>query len=192
MNSNTAGSLRAASREVLGAIDPDGWEALDLTTIDIEDFVTRFERLRAGKYKPDSLLVYKSRFRSAVQMYTQYLENPSGWRYKPERPAAARRKPAAAIVAAAATAGDAQTSERVSRATITEYPFPLRQGMLVKLFLPVDLTRPEAKRLAAFIDAPAVDSTLAPSVCRDQRRRDQGDIAVDVSWTRSSTTSSGA
>jgi hypothetical protein len=161
MNSNTAGSLRAASREVLGAIDPDGWEALDLTTIDIEDFVTRFERLRAGKYKPDSLLVYKSRFRSAVQMYTQYLENPSGWRYKPERPAAARRKPAAAIVAAAATAGDAQTSERVSRATITEYPFPLRQGMLVKLFLPVDLTRPEAKRLAAFIDALAVDSTLA-------------------------------
>jgi hypothetical protein len=33
--------------------------------------------------------------------------------------------------------------------------------MLVKLFLPVDLTRPEAKRLAAFIDALAVDSIPA-------------------------------
>ena len=42
-----------------------------------------------------------------------------------------------------------------------EYPFPLRSGQLVKLILPADLTRPEAKRLGAFIDSLAIEATLA-------------------------------
>src|SRR5438105_14139014 len=79
VNGNTAGALRAACREVLAAVEPDGWEAVDLRTIDAEDFATRFERLRAGKLKPESLLVYKSRFRNALAMYMQYLESPSSW-----------------------------------------------------------------------------------------------------------------
>jgi hypothetical protein len=160
INANTAGALRAASREVLSAIEPECWETLDLRTVDVDDFTTRFERARVGKLKPESLLVYKSRFKNAVQMYFKYLDNPSSWRYKPDRPAATRKKPVAAAQSDS-TNGDTQMPDRVSRATTQEYPFPLRQGMLVKLFLPVDLTRPEAKRLAAFIDALAVDSIPA-------------------------------
>jgi hypothetical protein len=162
VNGNTAGGLRAASREVLTAVEPQGWEAVDLRTIDTEDFAARFERLRATKFKPDSLLVYKSRFRNAVQMYLEYIKGPSVWKYKPERPAAARRK----LAGGHAAKGDepetsAQGSETRARSGSIEYPFPLRQGLVVKLHLPADLTRPEAKRLAAFIDALAVDSTLA-------------------------------
>jgi hypothetical protein len=159
LNGNTAGALRAAVREVLSAVEPDGWETVDLRTIDIEDFVTRFERLRLGKYKPESLLVYKSRFRNSVQMYLQYLENPSGWRYKAERPAAARRKHAAATVPS--EHAGTETQAVLVRASTIEYPFPLRPGLVVKVVLPVDLTRPEGKRLAAFIDSLAVDATLA-------------------------------
>jgi hypothetical protein len=162
LNGNTAGGLRAASKEVLTAVEPQGWEAVDLRTIDVEDFAARFERLRAGKFKPDSLLVYKSRFRNAVGMYLEYLKAPSTWKYKAERPAAARKKSAGGQ----AGKGDesdtlAQASETRARSGSLEYPFPLRQGLVVKLHLPADLTRPEAKRLAAFIDALAVDSTLA-------------------------------
>ena len=36
------------------------------------------------------------------------------------------------------------------------YPFPLRDGMLVALHLPPDLTKKEAMRMAAFIDSLAV------------------------------------
>lgn len=161
VNGNTAGALRAASREVLSAVEPDGWEALDLRTIDRDDFVTRFERLRLGKYKPERLLVYKSRFRNAVQMYLQYLENPSGWRYKAERPAALRKK--ANPSTTPETAAAEQQSGSVRASTI-DYPFPLRPGHVVYLNkLPVDLTRSEAKRLAGFIDSLAVDPTLALS-----------------------------
>src|ERR1700716_1978156 len=96
MNGNTAGGIRAASREVLSAVEPETWEELDLQTVDIEDFGARFERARAGKLKPESLLVYRSRFRNAVQMYFEFLKNPGGWRYKAERPASTRKKPVSA------------------------------------------------------------------------------------------------
>jgi hypothetical protein len=163
VNSNTVGALRAASREVLGAVEPEGWEAVDLRTIDVEDFANRFERLRAGRLKPESLGVYKSRFRSALQMYFKYLDNPSGWRYKPERPAASRKKPATVIVPSDGVSGvEAQpTDARSPRSSTIDYPFPLRPGMVVTLKLPVDLTRPEAKRLAGFIDSLALDATMA-------------------------------
>jgi hypothetical protein len=158
LNGNTAGGMRAASKEVLTAVEPQGWEAVDLRTVDIEDFAMRFERLRATKFKPDSLLVYKSRFRNAVQMYLDYINAPSAWKYKPERPAAARKKSGGKTEEPDTSV---QTSEARARSGSIEYPFPLRQGLVVKLHLPADLTRPEAKRLAAFIDALAVDSTLA-------------------------------
>jgi hypothetical protein len=162
LNGNTAGGLRAASREVLTAVEPQGWEAVDLQTIDIEDFASRFERLRAGKFKPDSLLVYKSRFRNAVAMYLAYLKAPSTWKYKAERPAAARKKPTGGPTGKTDQSDPlAQASETRARSGSLEYPFPLRQGLVVKLHLPADLTRPEAKRLASFIDALAVDSTPA-------------------------------
>jgi hypothetical protein len=162
INANTAGALRAASREVLSAIEPEGWETLDLRTVDVDDFTTRFERARVGKLKPESLLVYKSRFRNAMQMYFAYLDNPSGWRYKPERPSASRKKTTPVFVPSEGATSDEQPVDpRGPRASTIEYPFPLRQGMVVKLHLPSDLTRPEAKRLAAFIDALALAETLS-------------------------------
>jgi hypothetical protein len=161
VNGNTAGGLRAASREVLTAVEPQGWEGVDLRTIDAEDFAARFERLRATKFKPDSLLVYKSRFRNAVQMYLEYIKSPSAWKYKPERPAAARKKAGGAPGKGDESDTSSQGFETRTRSGSIEYPFPLRQGLVVRLHLPADLTRPEAKRLAAFIDALAVDSTPA-------------------------------
>jgi hypothetical protein len=37
------------------------------------------------------------------------------------------------------------------------YPFPLRPGMLAQISLPADLTKAEAKRLAAFVESLAMD-----------------------------------
>jgi hypothetical protein len=40
---------------------------------------------------------------------------------------------------------------------MVEYPFPLRQGRLAYLKLPVDLTAAEVKRLTAFMNTLAVE-----------------------------------
>lgn len=162
MNGNTAGALRAAAREVLSAVEPEGWEELNLRTVDVEDFGTRFERARAGKLKPESLLVYKSRFRNVVQMYLDYLESPGTWRYKAERPASARKKPTPVVGLHGATGTmESQATTGGGKAMNVEYPFPLRPGLLVKLNLPTDLTKAEAKRLAGFIDSLALEATPA-------------------------------
>lgn len=56
----------------------------------------------------------------------------------------------AAAVAAEGVAARDLTSDMIA------YPFPLRDGMLVALHLPPDLTKKEAMRMAAFIDSLAV------------------------------------
>ena len=44
---------------------------------------------------------------------------------------------------------------------LVSYPFPLRNGLLVTLQLPPDLTKREAKRLAGFIESLAIEETPA-------------------------------
>jgi hypothetical protein len=164
INPNTAGGLRAATKEVLRTVDGEGWEATDLTTIDVEDYGARFERLSTGRYKPDSVAVYKARFRNAISLLLAYLENPSGWRYKPARPAASRSKASSNGKTAAGRANGARQAQETpelpkSPGTIT-YPFVVRRDVIATLVLPVDLTKPEAKRLSVFIDSIAIETPL--------------------------------
>jgi hypothetical protein len=42
-----------------------------------------------------------------------------------------------------------------------EYPFPLREGRLAYLKLPVDLKATEVKRLTAFLNTLAVDADIS-------------------------------
>jgi len=156
MNSNTAGSLRAACKEVLSAVDGEAWPDTNIRGIDTADYAQRFERLRMSKFKPDSLTVYKSRFKNGVEMYLDYLENPSGWRYRAARPSAGRLKQpdAQSVKASLGSSGvDASPSELT-----LEYPYPLRTGLVIRLRLPKDLTRTEAKRLSTFLESLAVDA----------------------------------
>ncbi len=78
MNSNAAGSLRAACLKVLSIYDD--LESVDIRQLDIEDCLRRFENLKKKEFKPDRLEAYKQRFRQAHRSYLEFLEDPSGWR----------------------------------------------------------------------------------------------------------------
>ena len=164
MNANTAGGLRAACRDVLSSVERDGWESVDVQTIGVDDFLGRFERLRAGKRKPATLTVYKARFANGIQMYREFLEDPTGWRYRPERPASARQKSAgrsATTIRETESRTSATAAPTSTRASTIEYPFPLRPGLIVSLRLPADLTKPEADRRGLFIDSLAIEPIQA-------------------------------
>ncbi len=168
MNGNTAGSIRAACKEVLSAVDGENWADTNIRGIDTGDYAERFERLRMSKFKPGSLTVYKSRFKNGVDMYLDYLENPSGWRYKAARPSAGRAKTpdshAAKPSPAASTGADISPLEGT-----LEYPYPLRTGLVIRLRLPKDLTRTEAKRLSTFLESLAIDAIpQLPAARRDE------------------------
>jgi hypothetical protein len=168
MNANTAGGLRAASKEVLSAVAGDEmWEALDLTTVDADDYAQRFERLRMSKFKPASLGVYKARFKNGLQMYLDYLANPSGWRYTAERPSRDRKKVAepdnrpstqSRPGKSASITSAVQASDDESDQGMIEYPFPMRPDCVVRLWLPDNMTAREAERLGAFLKALAYEA----------------------------------
>jgi hypothetical protein len=100
MNRNTAAGLRSASTRVLAVLGDD-WEETDVTRLDVESLLIRFQNLEKKDFKPQVLEVYKQRFRKAVGMYLEYLRDPGGW--KPgtqEKPATSQRNgrfPKAAI-----------------------------------------------------------------------------------------------
>lgn len=177
INKNTAGALRSGVQVVLSAAEPDRWQTLPLAEIDLEDVAGRFEKLAAGRFKPDSLVTYKSRFRNGVAMYLEYLANPSGWRFRAERPYRQRQQKAAARRATGtvtparggglfAPRDEVDLGRNGTYPEVIEYPYPLRAGLIIKLSLPVDLTKDEATRLSKYLEALAVeqaDRLTAPS-----------------------------
>jgi hypothetical protein len=161
----TANARKTAVAEVLDVLGQD--TSLDIRQMDIEDALRRFENLKSAKYAPRSLSTYKSRFRKAVAEYLAYLDNPSGWR--PDiKPRALRGKKTAVPTSSGTRVrgrSDDNPQEPVAASAahpggggprLIDYPFPVREGVVAVLKLPMDLRSSEARRLASFLSALAM------------------------------------
>lgn len=158
MNANTAGAMRAAVKEVLGCVHNDGWEDVDVSRIDLDQYAERFARLRSSKFKAQSLTVYMSRFKKAVQLYLAWRNDPAGWTYAPGRSQKGRSRPRPKQPPP--QSGAYQSS---GGAQMIDYPYPLREGLIVTLSLPADLTRQEARRLEAYVNSLPLEEQRALS-----------------------------
>jgi hypothetical protein len=151
MNGNTAAGLRSACSQILQVIG-DGWETTDITTVDVDDLLLRFQNLKKKDYTPQVLELYKKRFRKATASYLSYLENPGSWKPSTqERPTTSRRndrpekrQPTTEQVASSEARYRESSNE-------VEYRFPLRAGVMARIVLPRDLTRDDVNRLSAFM-----------------------------------------
>lgn len=170
MGGHTARALRSACKEVLTTVEPDSWETLDLRALDAESLCQRFVRLKAGSnFKPDSLTAYQQRFRRALGSYLDYLEAPDKWQYRPESPSSPTketgkaRKPKTSARRGQSKPRSGSEGVDPNDPQMLTYPFPVRPwgGLVVNITLPADLTRQEAKRLAAFVESLAVDNQPA-------------------------------
>jgi hypothetical protein len=163
LNKNTAAGYRVACQRIL-EIEPD-WERLDLSTLEVEDFIQRFVTLKGGDYTPRSLETYKSRFGKAIQTYLDWAQDPSSWR----RPTPAQRKRASRTSSShSAEEGrvDGQKRRPPARPVPSDgmitYPFPVREDVDAQLVLPRDLRPEEVRRLVAFINALAIEGPVDP------------------------------
>jgi hypothetical protein len=172
MNGNTAAGLRSACTQILQVIG-DGWETTDITGLDVDDLLLRFQNLKKKDYTPQVLELYKKRFRKAVASYLSYLESPGSWKPSTqERPATSQRsdrsnqrqQPTGQVVAS-------ETRYRASSSEV-EYLFPLRAGVMARLVLPRDLTRDDVNRLNAFMSmlVVSVDGRGLPEEGPNERR----------------------
>lgn len=162
--------LKIAFTKVLQVIDGDNWEQTEVKSIDVEDYMSRFANLTMGKYSSDSLTVYKSRVNKAVGWYIQFLDKP-GWTpdvqrrdrspkttvkkssqtIKVEQPTQPTSAPSASHTPSMASI--ANTANRIL------YPYPLLDGQLVHISLPVRLLKEDARRIGAFVESIAITET---------------------------------
>ncbi|MGA7705507.1 MAG: hypothetical protein WB998_11490 [Solirubrobacteraceae bacterium] len=168
--------LKSAARQVFLIVDGDDFAALDVTTLDVDGYLQRFEDVaRAEKrYAPRSLSAYQSRFRRAIDAYLSHLADPS-WRPRPleqrARTSMTRGSSKEGLRDRDTPIGSTRSqldSPSDSAVPFVTYPFPLKSGEIARLHLPPQLDVGDAERLMAFIQALVVQGTPV-------RREDKGD-----------------
>ena len=145
---------KIAVRKVFEAVEGEAWESLDLTTVDLDDYLSRFQRLAGAQYKAESVTAYKRRIRNALDAHEQYLTTGKPWTFKSgskrSKPAEGKDSPAASVTKLEPKAGIATESANASSITdgLLPYPFVLGDGRMVTLSLPPRLTSDDVNRLS--------------------------------------------
>ncbi len=160
MKVNTASSFAAPVRKVL-SVETD-WETLDINQLDVDSLLERFRNLHAHELTQGSLVAYERRFKAALQIYQEYVSNPTKWKYKGQT-SSARKKEAKTAASRKSEAGP--TLHEVgggspSSVQLLDYPFRLREDCIVRLRLPANLKVAEVDRLTAMMRTLAMDYSI--------------------------------
>lgn len=158
----TARARKAALSMVLGILDPQ--EAQDVTSINFDDVMNRFQNLQGKTYTPESLRAYKSRARSALDDFASYVENPLAFKpnvqvreRKPnptKTPFSDTRNNSDHIAGEVSRPSAAPVSGPMASSIL---PIPIRADLVIHIQgLPFDLTEAEAKKIASVIQAMAM------------------------------------
>jgi hypothetical protein len=158
----TARARKAAVNTVLSILDDQ--EAQDVTSINLDDVMSRFGHLQGKDYTPHSLRTYKSRVRSALDDFASYVKNPLGFRtnvqIRDRKPSpsntptnSTRSAPDSPVVDAPRPSVQAVAGPMANSIV----PIPIRADLTILIHgLPFDLTQAEAKKIASVIQAMAM------------------------------------
>lgn len=170
INANTGGGWKAAVNRILADTDPNE----DVRKIDVPTAIRRYNNLNPGELAPASLLQYEKRIKQAITEYQSYVADPT--KYKaPARPISLSQPKKTEKADKASMPARPQTNGAITDGTVVEQlapsqppqpkplylateanlvlPFPLRPDYLAQVVIPRDMTKDEATRLCAFIQA---------------------------------------
>lgn len=161
MAKGTVAARKAASSQILGILEAD--EAADVTSIDLDQVVHRFQNLHGKKYTPQSLTTYKSRVKAAIDDFTSYSSNPLAFRPSIQSRERSKTKngkqPAVQGGLDEAEPIKADTNPRPIHSAMASsniLPIPLRVDLTVFIQgLPFDLTAHEARKISNVVLAMA-------------------------------------
>jgi hypothetical protein len=150
MPAATAQALAVATRNVLGVLAED--EKADLSELDLDAAIKRFNNKRARDFNPTSLKEYGRRVRRAVELFLSWREDPANFTIKTRTTTAPRKleKGSGHGEPAAREAPTEQVPDEV--AGTYRSAVPVRPGLVVTLLnIPYDLTDAEAERIGGFV-----------------------------------------
>ena len=130
-----------------------GWENVDVLTLDEDELSIQFKNIRESYYKPSTLRDYAGRFRRGVRSYREFLVDPDKWRDE----ARAKMMGTARPESRQSEGGDTVRNAEERKVRLQEYVYPFRQNVLATLKIPQDATAAEIRRLVAWAQTLAVD-----------------------------------
>ena len=162
----TAEAYKSASSLAL-SIDGQGWENAEVRNIHIDQQLDRYIRLRGQKASPQTLATYRGRVGKAIQLYVDFLDNPTGFRGPSARSrpggTSVRRPPATPAAKPTSQLPRLREVPSAEPSELLTYPFPLRAGGMAYLQLPRELNHADVKRLSSFLESLAIDSDPGPA-----------------------------
>jgi hypothetical protein len=154
---------KGALRTVFEIVDGDDWEAVDVASTDLDEYMRRFQTLALSgqKYKAESIRAYRQRARRAIDAYLFFLENGKPINFDPpaKRPKATDATPAAPVVKLEPKPEPDQPAMNSSQDGMIDFPFPLKNGRMATLRLPSRLTSDDVNRLSGFLRTLQDDTT---------------------------------
>jgi hypothetical protein len=169
LKSNTAQATKAAAKAVLGI---DGNLEIDVASADLDKLFTRYVNLNSSKgakaLSPQSLETYGQRTKQGVAWFLEWSADPAGWRPKIRVGPASNGKAKKLNVTTTKTAtpGSSEAAAALPvepQGKTHDFIYPLRDGLVVHLWLPLDLKLAEYRRLAAHMRGLVVDAELEQS-----------------------------
>lgn len=150
MKTPTAEARKAAVNQVLGILNDD--EASDVSNIDVDAVMHRFQNLHGSRYNPDSLRTYRARVKNSITDFLRFRENPMDFRpsVTPSSKRNDKKPPKDTAPSKAVTGGTAASAPPSAPfMTTSTLPIPIRQDLTVLIHgLPFDLSEAEARKIA--------------------------------------------
>lgn len=158
----TVHARKAASNMVLDILSDE--EAQDVTALDLDDVMRRFQNLKGKNYTPTSLRTYQSRLGKAVEDFKVYLDNPMAFKPSGSRQsggvsrAASKGKSKAAVAESPRPVAPSSHSPASLEMPSTHIlSIPIRADLVVRIQgLPFDLSVAEAEKIANVVKAMAM------------------------------------
>jgi hypothetical protein len=148
---------KSAVKQVFAMVEgDDDYGSVDVRSIDLDEYLRRFEMKARGKLKVESVAAYRQRATRAIESYRAYADDSGSWRpprFRGTKRADAADQPKPRTNAKPETNGNGGSSHESNGATsaLIDFPFPLRSGQMAHLRLPLKLEKDDAERLAAHI-----------------------------------------
>lgn len=155
MKKGSVVAIKTACNNIFSILDEA--EASDVSKLDLEAVIQRYQNINSLKVRPDTMQAYGQRVKYAVSEFLRYNENQAGW-----KPSGGQRSANSSQTSRRGRASKNENPQPAASATPPEsvdfdasqimHQFPIRKDMVVTVKgIPYDVKRSEMARLNAYL-----------------------------------------
>ena len=158
INPSTEKSRKMAAEQLLTQLNLI--ERQDLRQLDVDELCSRFHKLQGSSIREESLEIYKSRLQATLDDFIAWTDDPGGFIPKSRDHVGVHHKPVEKWAPSAEDKAREELTLNLPSRPADIFPVPIRDDLVVYLQnMPLDLTRKEAQKIVAVVQALADPDT---------------------------------